>query len=188
MASVLQSKRAGKLVVTIQKRHVTNHAVKKVCKAFLQRLEDASAIDAQLSSIRDRLPKAMLNMVLAGALFRKMCRSAAPRTRLVTVSADCQYLVWEDPKRNGSPKTMALCNLSEVRPGACTFELKRKPLGSRQAAPECSLALFDRHKPDWTLSLEAETPEICRRWVSALELLQQLNDARGAREAFESSN
>ena len=106
---------------------------------------------------------------------------------MVTVSTDCHFLIWEDPKRTGNPRSLAFCNLSEVRPGACTFELKRKPLGSRQAAPECSFAIFDRRQPDWNLSLEAETPEICRKWIAALELLKQLNDARGAREAFEDS-
>ena len=77
-ASVLLANRAGKLVRTIQKRHVANHSVKKVCTSFLLRLQESQSVEEQLSSIRDRLDKPVLNMVLAGSLFRKMCRSAPP--------------------------------------------------------------------------------------------------------------
>eukprot|EP00474_Spongospora_subterranea_P010807 CRZ11265.1 hypothetical protein [Spongospora subterranea] len=181
--SVLLREKAPKLVKELMSRHTNNKVTMKACQKFLTRMDELAAMDAHIGSIRDRVPKDMLHMITAGAIFRKMPKG---NHRLLSVSEDCQYLIWQDPKGSKS-ESLGFCHVSEIRPGACTADLQKKSLTGRNPDPASSFAVFNRLQKA-SLSFEAQTPEAARAWLIALELLQKLNQRGNSKESFENSN
>ncbi|SPR00781.1 Myosin motor domain-containing protein [Plasmodiophora brassicae] len=181
--SVLVREKAGRLVKELATRHTSNRATLKACQAFIARMDELAAMDSHIGSIRDRVPKDVLNMMTAGVIVRKMPGGSS---KLLSVSEDCQYLVWQDLAKTKAG-SLALCHVMEVRPGACTPALQGKPLIGKQADPAASFAIFDRRRPQKPISVEAPNGDTARAWIKSLELLQKLNYLGNSKESFDSS-
>lgn len=180
---MLVREKAGRLVKELATRHTSNRATLKACQAFIARMDELAAMDSHIGSIRDRVPKDVLNMMTAGVIVRKMPGGSS---KLLSVSEDCQYLVWQDLAKTKAG-SLALCHVMEVRPGACTPALQGKPLIGKQADPAASFAIFDRRRPQKPISVEAPNGDTARAWIKSLELLQKLNYLGNSKESFDSS-
>src|SRR5690348_12042257 len=61
--SILLRERAPKLIKELSSRHLGNKVTVKVCQKFLTRMDELAALDAHIGSVRDRVPKDILNMI-----------------------------------------------------------------------------------------------------------------------------
>eukprot|EP00479_Gromia_sphaerica_P007063 TRINITY_DN2220_c0_g1_i1.p1 TRINITY_DN2220_c0_g1~~TRINITY_DN2220_c0_g1_i1.p1 ORF type:complete len:75 (-),score=15.96 TRINITY_DN2220_c0_g1_i1:62-286(-) len=69
----------------------------------------------------------------------------------------------------------------EVRPGACTHQLKRTMFNHKQAVPERSFAIMfvDQFKKLQSLNLEAKTVAEADGWIEMIEVLMKLHEPFG---------
>lgn len=110
------------------------------------------------------------NFLVNGDVLTKYARNGGVSSRHVYVTPNLRWIVWRDPKtevmKDGSK--LKVWSLRHVDLGRCTAELRSKKMGQWVTQAGCSFALFFRER---TLSLEASTPLMAKKWVSAFNAL-----------------
>jgi hypothetical protein len=116
------------------------------------------------------------NFLVSGALLMKHSKSAKPKTRHLSVSADLKWIICKKPGKSApEPKQkMKVFKMKDVDVGRCTPQLSRKSFGRYLAKKECSFAIIGR---DRTFDIECPNERSRDEWVKALETLMNYTKA-----------
>lgn len=177
----LEDEDASLIVKDLQAIHYENAAFMKAAEFFLKKMSEhvfGKQILIDQIPIRDHFEKHLRNALLGGTIFTKHCYTAAPRQRLLKVSAEFDALIMDDPQKNKEPHRMPISSIREVCAGACTPQLQRKMFGHTQAVPEKSFAIFFRAADDYPVSLEATNQQEASKWINAIVQLIKYNPKR----------
>jgi hypothetical protein len=116
------------------------------------------------------------NFLVSGALLMKHSKSAKPKRRHLSISADLKWIICKKPgKAAAEPKQkMKVFKMKQVDSGRCTPQLSRKSFGRYLAKKECSFAIIGR---DRTFDIECSSEKERDEWIKALETLMAYNKA-----------
>eukprot|EP01083_Nonionella_stella_P220556 788959_1 len=163
-----------------------NHELVKACETFIKKMTESArprhqVATADIRSLREQIPPSFRNLMEAGFIARKFCRSARPRKRHIRIGNEFESLHWTDPTGRKPGHACPIQAIREVRAGTCTAELKRKSRLWRAAVPERSLAVFaeDNRRKPFQLCLECRSADEQKLWVEMIELLMKLHEPMG---------
>ena len=174
----LEELQTESLVNQALQQHPNHNELKKAAIAFQKAMKMKSKKMVQKGaptlSLKDKIDTPIVRMLHAGTIMRKFCKSAKPRKRKVYMSDDLQFLIFEDPTGKKSSKQMQTKTITDVRRGACTYNLKRGGMGWKPALEDRCFAIFsiDPNQNEFTVDLEAKSPGEFDRWTKAIDMVR----------------